>query len=203
MIRLSRPGLGSAPPTKLQGERVHLRPPQSGDWTAWADVRERSREFLTPWEPTWPNDALTESAFLRRVRRLAAEWRADESYSFHVFQTETGILVGGIGLTQIRRGVAQTGTLGYWAGEPYQRRGYTTEAVRLTADFAFRTLNLHRIEAACLPENQASRRVLEKVGFQREGYARLYLKIAERWRDHLTFALLEEDFEGAAPVRQA
>ncbi len=198
MIRLSRLGSSATALTKLEGASVSLRPPQMADWASWADTRAQSREFLTPWEPAWPSDALTESAYMRRVRRLGAEWRADEGYSFHVFERDTGMLVGGIGLTQVRRGVAQAATLGYWIGEPYQRRGYTTEAVRLTAAFAFQTLQLHRIEAACLPENLASRRVLEKAGFGREGFARLYLRIAGAWRDHLTFALLQEDFERPA-----
>ncbi len=177
---------------------MFLRSPQSSDWPSWAELRGQSREFLVPWEPAWPGDALTEGAYLRRIRRLASEWRADEGYSFHVFRQDGGGLVGGIGLTQVRRGVAQTGTLGYWIGEPYQSRGYTSEAVRLVSEFAFRSLRLHRVEAACLPENMPSRRVLEKNRFMREGYARLYLRIAGEWRDHLTFALLQEDFEPGA-----
>jgi ribosomal-protein-alanine N-acetyltransferase len=195
MIRISRPGSTNAIATRLDGHGVFLRAPQASDWPGWAEIRTQSRDFLTPWEPAWPADALTEGAFFRRIRRLAGEWRADEGYSFHVFRQDGGELVGGIGLTQVRRGVAQTGTLGYWIGEPYQRRGYTSEAVRLISEFAFRSLHLHRIEAACLPENAPSRRVLEKCRFVREGYARLYLKIAGDWRDHLTFALLQEDFE--------
>lgn len=195
MIRLTRSGFHStAPPSRLDGALVFLRVPQASDWAAWAETREESRAYLTPWEPAWPSDALTESAYLRRIRRVTSEWRSDEGYSFHVFERDTNRLVGGIGLTQVRRGVAQTGTLGYWVGEPYQRRGYTTEAVRLISAFAFQSLRLHRIEAACLPENMPSRRVLEKAGFIREGYARLYLRIAGEWRDHLTFALLQEDF---------
>jgi ribosomal-protein-alanine N-acetyltransferase len=194
MIRLTR--TSSSPPaaSRLNGNAVFLRPPQMDEWAAWAELRAESRQFLTPWEPTWPPDALNESAYMRRVRRLATEWKTDEGYSFHVFQRERGCLVGGIGLTQVKRGVAQMATLGYWVGEPFQSRGYTTEAVKLICHFAFTQLNLHRVEAACLPENIASRRVLEKAGFVREGYARLYLKIAGEWRDHLTFALLQEDF---------
>ncbi len=195
MIRLGRPAFTAAAPARLDGATVFLRPPQAADWQGWAETRAESRDFLIPWEPVWPSDALTETAYGRRTRRLASEWRADEGYSFHVFQRQTGRLVGGIGITQVRRGVAQTATLGYWVGEPHQRRGYTTEAVRLISAFAFGQLRLHRIEAACLPENAASRRVLEKTGFVREGYARLYLQIAGAWRDHLTFALLQEDFE--------
>ncbi len=164
---------------------MYLRQPQANEWASWAEIRAESRDYLTPWEPSWPTDALTEAAYLRRIRRLATEWKTDEGYSFHVFLQGTGQLVGGIGLTQVRRGVAQTGTLGYWIGRPFHRRGFTTEAVRLVADFAFNTLNLHRIEAACLPENVPSQRVLEKARFLREGYARLYLQIAGVWRDHL------------------
>jgi [ribosomal protein S5]-alanine N-acetyltransferase len=195
MIRLTRTSSNPPAASRLDGSAVFLRPPQTDEWSAWAELRADSRYFLTPWEPTWPPDALNESAYLRRVRRLATEWKTDEGYSFHVFQKERNCLVGGIGLTQVKRGVAQIGTLGYWVGEPFQGRGYITEAVKLISRFAFTQLNLHRVEAACLPENIASRRVLEKAGFVREGYARLYLKIAGDWRDHLTFALLQEDFE--------
>jgi ribosomal-protein-alanine N-acetyltransferase len=193
MIRLTRSGSAAPAPLKLDGRSVFLRPPQADEWASWAELRGASRAYLTPWEPTWPADALTETAYLRRVRRLATEWRTDEGYSFHVFEKTQGRLVGGIGLTQVRRGVAQMATLGYWVGQAFDRRGYTTEAVQLTLRFAFDTLQLHRIEAACLPENTPSRRVLEKAGFLREGYARLYLKIAGTWRDHLTFAVLSED----------
>jgi ribosomal-protein-alanine N-acetyltransferase len=195
MIRLTRTSSNPPAASRLDGSAVFLRPPQMDEWAVWAELRAESRYFLTPWEPTWPSDALNENAYLRRVRRLATEWKTDEGYSFHVFQKERGCLVGGIGLTQVKRGVAQIGTLGYWVGEPFQGRGYITEAVKLISRFAFTQLNLHRVEAACLPENIASRRVLEKAGFVREGYARLYLRIAGDWRDHLTFALLQEDFE--------
>jgi len=195
MIRLTRTSSAAPAPTRLDGDLIFLRPPQADEWAAWAELRALSRDFLVPWEPTWPADALSETAYLRRVRRLMTEWKTDEGYSFHVFDRQRGRLVGGIGLTQVRRGVAQMATLGYWVGEPYERRGYTTEAVRLIVRFALQTLQLHRVEAACLPENIPSRRVLEKAGFVREGYARLYLRIAGEWRDHLTFALLKEDLE--------
>ncbi len=194
MIRLIRSGSSASIATRLDGASIFLRPPQSDEWAHWADLRADSRDFLIPWEPAWPSDALTETAYLRRIRRLASEWKADEGYSFHIFQKERGCLVGGIGLTQIRRGVSQTATLGYWIGEPFQRRGYITDAVGTLTRYAMQSLKLHRIEAACLPENTASRRVLEKNGFVREGYARRYLQIAGEWRDHLTFALLKEDF---------
>ncbi len=183
-----------APAVRLQGRRVHLRPPMPKDWKEWAELRGRSRAFLTPWEPTWPADALARDAFLRRTRRQIQEWRDDEAYSLLVFENQKGALVGGIGLSNVRRGVAQTATLGYWVGEPFARHGFTAEAAALIAEFGFEQLGLHRIEAACLPTNLPSRGLLEKVGFLQEGYARGYLRIDGAWRDHVLYAALREDW---------
>lgn len=193
-IRLIPEGLLSPPAMRLDGERVYVRPPQPKDWKSWADVREASRDFLVPWEPTWPTDALTRDSFLRRVRRQAAEWREDEAYAFLVFEQGTGNVVGGVGLTNIRRGVAQMGTMGYWVGKAYARHGYTSEAARLVLGFAFGQLGLHRVEAACLPSNAPSRGLLEKVGFREEGYARAYLRIDGKWADHVLYAILRDDW---------
>lgn len=196
MIGLLRGGLLGPPAIRLDGARVYLRPPQGRDWQEWAELRRDSRAFLTPWEPTWPADALARSAFLRRLRRQTLEWRDDEAYGFLVFDRAGEALVGGIGLSNVRRGVAQTGTVGYWVGEAHARRGFTSEATRLVVDFAFHQLGLHRVEAACLPTNAASRGLLEKVGFRYEGYARGYLRIDGAWRDHVLYAVLREDWTG-------
>lgn len=198
MIGFLRGGLLGSPSVKLEGRRVLLRPPAARDWKEWAELRGRSRAFLTPWEPTWPADALARDAFLRRTRRQIQEWRDDEAYSLLVFEKLGGALVGGIGLSNVRRGVAQTATLGYWVGEPYARRGYTSEAAALAVDFGFDQLGLHRVEAACLPTNLPSRGLLEKVGFLQEGYARGYLRIDGAWRDHVLYAMLREDWKRPA-----
>jgi ribosomal-protein-alanine N-acetyltransferase len=194
VIGILRNSLISPPTIQLEGKKVAIRPPQARDWQEWALLRERSRAFLTPWEPTWPADALARSAYQRRLKLQILEWRDDEAYSFLAFARDTGGVVGGIGLSNIRRGVAQTGTLGYWVGEPYARRGYMSEATRLSLDFAFGQLGLHRVEAACLPTNAPSRGLLEKVGFQYEGYARGYLRIDGAWRDHVLYAILREEW---------
>ena len=193
MIRLFGAGL-LQPAVRLEGEQVWLRPPESGDWSAWVALRGQSRAFLTPWEPAWPADTLTRSSFTRRVRRQMAEWRDDLTYSFLTFDRVGRRLVGGLGLGNVRRGVSQSATLGYWVGEPFARRGYTTEAVSLVLDHGFGQLELHRVEASCLPNNEASRRLLEKLGFTCEGLARGYLRIDGVWRDHLIYALLREDW---------
>ena len=184
----------STPETALWGERLYLRPPRRRDWRQWAELRALSRDFLTPWEPSWASDALSRTAYRRRLQRYAEEWERDEGYAFFLFRKDDDQLLGGITLGNVRRGVAQCGSFGYWMGVPFTGQGHMTEAVRLGLRFAFVTLGLHRVEAACLVHNEASRRVLEKSGFVREGLARGYLKIDGKWQDHLLYATLREDF---------
>jgi ribosomal-protein-alanine N-acetyltransferase len=177
----------------IRGEGVYLRCSEMRDFPAWAALRERSRAFLTPWEPTWPADDLTRSSFRYRVRRHAEEMARDEAYSFFIFRQEDDVLLGGLTLGHVRRGVSQAATLGYWMGEPYAGKGYMSRAVRAVLDYAFNRQRLHRVEAACLPTNEPSIRLLERNGFTREGFARAYLNINGQWRDHLLVARLDSD----------
>ena len=193
MIAFLKTGSNGAPQVRLDAPRVHLRPPRANDWQDWSVLRAESRAFLTPWEPTWPADALERGAFQRRLRRQAAEWRNDEGFSFLIFAKPDDLMVGGLGITNVRRGVAQMASIGYWTGIPYVHQGYMTEAVKAALEFSFTQLGLHRIEAACIPDNIASRGLLEKIGFRSEGEARAYLKINGEWRDHLLYAILRED----------
>ena len=189
------PGFRSKATRALFMERghVYLRPPRQRDWRLWSRVREDSREFLAPWEPTWPYDALTRGAFRRRVRAYSQEMRQGSGYSFLIFRKEDDRLMGGATLSNIRRGVAQTASLGYWIGESYARRGYMTEALSALLDFGFEHLGMHRVEAACLPHNEASKTLLLKLGFAEEGFARQYLRINGSWQDHVLFAILRSD----------
>lgn len=180
--RILRDPFGRAP--------VLLRNPQPYDYAAWAALRAQSRDFLQPWEPLWARDELSRSAYRRRLRRYAREMREDRAYPFFVFRESDGELLGGATLSNVRRGVAMACSLGYWMGAPHAGKGYMSAAVPLLLGFAFADLGLHRVEAACLPTNAASRRLLEKAGFEREGYARRYLRIAGDWQDHLLFARL-------------
>jgi [ribosomal protein S5]-alanine N-acetyltransferase len=181
------------PSLSIAGDGVVLRAPQMAHYEDWAALREASRDFLTPWEPTWPVDDLSRGAFRRRLRRYSEDQRNDQAYPFFIFRNENGTLVGGLTITNIRRGVAQAGSIGYWMGARYSRRGYMTAAVRAFAAYAFSAMRLHRIEAACIPANTASVRLLEKTGFTREGYAREYLCINGSWQDHLLYARLRDD----------
>jgi ribosomal-protein-alanine N-acetyltransferase len=177
----------------IAGDGLFMRTPSIADYQAWAELRGESRTFLTPWEPTWPADDLTRTAFRRRIRRYHNEIREDHAYPFFIMRQSDHQLVGGITLSNITRGMTQTGTLGYWMGERYANQGFMTRAVRAVAPFAFSTLRLHRLEAACLPHNGASIRLLQKVGFHREGLARGLVCINGRWQDHIVFALLADD----------
>jgi ribosomal-protein-alanine N-acetyltransferase len=174
----------------IRGERVMLRAPGLGDYPQWAKLREDSRSFLAPWEPVWPADDLTRAAFRRRLKRYAEDQRTDQAYAFLIFRTDHNALVGGVTIANLRRGVAQAGSIGYWVGARYARQGFMSAAMRALVPFAFDSLRLHRLEAACIPTNAASVRLLEKSGFTREGYAREYLCINGIWADHLLYARL-------------
>lgn len=177
----------------LKGARIYMRPPMVNDWRMWAEVRAESRAFLEPWEPTWPADALSRLSFRRRVRLYQRDARADQAYAFFIFSQNDHQLLGGLTLSNVRRGVTQSASAGYWMGRRFTRQGYMAAAVSLSVEWAFGEMGLHRVEAACLPENQPSSDLLRKCGFSEEGYARQYLRIDGRWRDHLLFAILEGD----------
>jgi ribosomal-protein-alanine N-acetyltransferase len=173
----------------LEGEGVRLRAPRWRDYAAWMDLRRRSRAFLQPWEPVWPEDDLTAGAFRRRLAAYSREIDSGGAFPFFIFRASDDALVGGVTLSNVRRGVAQMATVGYWIGEPYAGQGYMTAAMRPLLAFAFGGIGLHRVEAACLPENRASHRLLLKSGFREEGLALAYLKINGSWRDHLLFGI--------------
>jgi len=187
-------GLFPPPPSeRIETARLILRPSRLSDWAEWAHVRDQSRAFLTPYEPTWPKDALSRTAYRERVRYYAQEWHRGTGYLFFLIRREDRRLLGGISIADVRRGIAQTGTVGYWIGEPYANHGYMTEALEAMNVFAFGPLGLHRLEAACMPGNAASRRLLSKCGFREEGYAAQYLKINGQWADHVLYARLSSD----------
>ncbi len=182
---------GPKPPlnTQLMGPQVILRVGDPTDWRNWRTMRDMSRSFLTPWEPSWPQNGLSYGFFCGMLRRHWREWRQGKGYTFLIFLhgdgNGCGNLIGGISLTDVQRGIAQKGTLGYWIGQPYAGQGLMTEAASLLCDFALETLRLHRLEAGCLPKNEASKKLLQRLGFEQEGFAKAYLQINGKWEDHL------------------
>ncbi len=167
--------------------------PCSRHYEAWSLLRETSRQHLEPFEPAWADDELSTSAFRRRLKRYRRDRRQGTGASFLVLRGSDATLVGGVTLTNIRRGVTQSASVGYWIGLPYVRNGYASDALQTVLGYAFNHLGLNRVEAACMPSNQASIGVLERAGFRSEGLARRYLMINGTFEDHLLFARLHGD----------
>lgn len=181
---------------RIETERMSLRLPVHSDYRAWASLRDHSAEFLQRWEPTWAADHLTRKSFTNRVYWAQRSMGNGSAVPLFLIRRTDDALVGAITLDNIRRGPAQAGTLGYWIGAPFQRQGYMLEAIQAVAHYAFRDLDISRLEAACLPENAPSRGVLEKAGFKYEGVAQSYLQINGRWRNHVLYAMLRHDRRG-------
>lgn len=182
----------------IETERMTLRLPQSGDRDDWINLRRESAEFLQPWEPEWARDHLTRRSFSTRVYWAQRSVAQGSAVPLFLVRREDQALLGALTLDNIRRGPAQTATIGYWTGQRFARQGYMSEAIRATVHFAFEEMDLSRIEAACLPENKPSRGVLEQSGFKYEGVAQSYLQIAGRWRTHVLYANLRNDRRGRA-----
>jgi [ribosomal protein S5]-alanine N-acetyltransferase len=185
-MRLLTPWRTSDEPRVLQGRQAELRSPAMQDYAQWSSLRIESRDFLEQWEPEWDHSELTRSSYRLRMKRYRELQEADLAYPFFIWAGD--ILVGAITVSNVRRGISQSGTLGYWIGKKFARQGFMSEALQLCAQFAFSDLRLHRLEAACLPYNEASITLLTKAGFEEEGYAKSYLKIAGRWSDHVLFS---------------
>lgn len=181
---------------KIETERLTLRPPQHADFRAWSALRRDSRDYLTPWEPSWAPDHLSRKAFTNRVYWAQRSVVSGSALPLFLFRRDDEGLVGAITLDNIRRGPAQAGTLGYWTGARFARQGFMREAIGALVHFSFTRLDLSRIEAACLPENAASRGLLENCGFKYEGVAQSYLQIDGRWRTHVLYAALRSDRRG-------
>ncbi|MEQ9041416.1 MAG: GNAT family protein [Silicimonas sp.] len=181
---------------RIDTERMILRPPVHSDYRAWASLRETSAGFLKPWEPSWSPDHLTRKGFVNRVYWANRSIAQGTALPLFLERRSDHQLLGAITLDNVRRGPAQAGTIGYWIGESYARHGYMREALTALVHHAFEVLDLSRIESACLPENTASRGLLEKCGYKYEGVAQSYLQINGRWRNHVLYANLRSDRRG-------
>ncbi|MCB2128493.1 MAG: GNAT family N-acetyltransferase [Rhodobacteraceae bacterium] len=181
---------------RIETERMTLRLPSHSDYQAWSSLRQQSRDFLLPWEPTWAPDHLSRKAFTNRVYWAQRANSGGTAMPLFMIRRGDGSVLGAVTVDNIRRGPAQAATIGYWIGAPYARQGYMTEALRAVIHHCFTALDLSRLESACLPENAASRGVLEKCGYKYEGVAQSYLQINGRWRNHVLYANLRHDRRG-------
>ena len=190
MLRLARARV------RIDTERMVLRPPVHADYRAWSTLRRESQMFLKPWEPSWAADHLTRKGFVNRVYWSNRSIAQGTALPLFLERRSDHTLLGAITMDNIRRGPAQAGTVGYWIGEKFAREGYMREALIAVVFHAFEVMDLSRIESACLPENTASRGLLESCGYKYEGVAQSYLQINGRWRNHVLYANLRNDRRG-------
>jgi ribosomal-protein-alanine N-acetyltransferase len=195
-------------PAVLTDGAVTLRPLRLRDGPAWVAVRRRNVEWLRPWEAT-PADRLTDGrgdgvptswpTFVSMTRRLRAEARQGRGLPFAI--DVDGTFAGQLNVGGVTRGSLHSAHLGYWVDQRVAGRGVMPTAVALVTDHCFWTVGLHRVEVSIRPENTASRRVVEKLGFREEGLRRAFLHIAGDWRDHLAYALTREEVAGGLSAR--
>jgi ribosomal-protein-alanine N-acetyltransferase len=179
-----------------RGELVFLRRPVAEDRDEWVALRESCLEHLLPWEPR------------QKVKGERERWSSffstantDDRQRFLICENASGVMVGYVGLNDIRRGVMQSCNAGYWIAERFTRKGYMTEGLRLAVRHAFRTLKLHRVEAGIQPHNAASIGVVKKLGFRYEGTALRLLEINGSWADHERWAITAEEWRDVSTPR--
>jgi ribosomal-protein-alanine N-acetyltransferase len=180
---------------EIIGQKVILRPPQYSDWKAWADERKKNKLYLQPWEPLWSINELERSSFVKRVRMFERLSHNDQAYSFLIFTSDNEDFIGEVNISNVQRGIIQSCTIGYWIAKDCEGKGMMSESLELVKEFIFNELKLHRIEAACLPHNMPSLKVLLKNGFIKEGTARKLLKINDKWQDHTVLSFILDDFK--------
>jgi ribosomal-protein-alanine N-acetyltransferase len=191
-----------ADPLRLVGPRVLLRPLRPNDFAAWRAVRLRSRDWLEPWEPLpepgSPDPATDPDAFRARCGAWDRQRQFDAAYGFGLFRIGEGgdeEFIGEVSLGSVQRGPFQSAYIGYWVAEEHAGHGYVPEGVALIVQYAFDQLHLHRLEAAIVPRNAASRRVAEKLGLREEGTARRFLQIRGVYEDHVRYAITRDEWD--------
>lgn len=175
---------------ELEGSKVVLRIPCLEDYFAWSSIRAQNQDFLMSYEPKWPEQCLSEDSFVQRLKRQQVERKSGRGEYFLIHDIKDNKIIGGLNLNNIQFGAARHASIGYWLGEEYQGQGYMYEAINLVMDYAFDILKLRRINAACLPDNYRSIKLLESLNFEEEGFAKEYLQINGRWQDHRLFGFL-------------
>lgn len=176
-----------------RGGGIELRHPRWAEFEEWAALRKANEVYLRPWEPEWTEAHMSRNSYKARLAKFKKMLANDSAYPFHIFGGSDVRLIGACNVLNVQRHVAQTCEIGYWLGEAYARQGFARAAVRAVTKFCFDDLGLHRVEAAVQPGNKRSVRLLEAVGFEKEGTSRGHLKISGEWKDHDIYARLSSD----------
>ena len=196
--------------SRLRTERLELRPLVSSDFAQWREVRERCLDWLVKWEPRPPSSAPDPSrdrqAFANRCRMRERERSLGTAFDFGLWHE--GWFCGEINISHVARGAFQSAHVGYWVDERLAGEGLVAEGLMAVFGFAFEQAGLHRVQISIMPRNDASLRVVQKLGLRSEGIAQGYIQIAGVWEDHVRFGLTLEDWragrdEMAARLRAA
>jgi ribosomal-protein-alanine N-acetyltransferase len=183
-------------PVVLKHNNIALRPLGFRDRRAWLKIRDNNKNWFKEWEATIPGESnLSPASFYQVVKNLRDEARSLRALPFVI--TVDGSLAGQVTVANINYGSTRSAYIGYWIGEEFAGRGYTPLAVAMAIDHCFKSLKLHRIEIAIRPENIKSLRVVEKLGLRSEGTRPKFLHINGEWRDHLIFAINEDEITGS------
>ena len=181
------------PSQHIIASRIYIRSPKRKDWRTWVDLRRNSYDFLKEWEPFWSLADCTKSAYMRQLRMQKVKAINDQAYAFLCFDLEQDVLLGGINISNVQRGISQTANIGYWLGEEFTNQGYMNEAMIAILPFLFEQMKFNRVQAYTLPENKRSRNLLHKLNFREEGLIRKCMKINDIWRDHILYSKLAEE----------
>lgn len=179
----------------ITGNAVHIRELYGNDAKALLKLEKENREFFEDFSMLREEEFYTLKYQQERIKKYAENRKKDSSYEFGIFSNDENELIGSIGLFQVMRGSLQNAVVGYFLDKKHNGKGYTTEAVKLISNFAFKDLNLHRLEAGAMPHNIGSIRVLEKAGYHKEGIAKKNVKIKGKWEDHQVLALINPEDE--------
>jgi ribosomal-protein-alanine N-acetyltransferase len=181
---------------ELHGARVLLRPLCAEDFEAWSEVRTRSGDWLTKWEPMplagYPDVARDRKAFVGRCSVRDREWQLGTGAGFGIFVQ--GAFAGEVNISNIQRGPFQNCDIGYWIDSSQAGNGYMPESLVVLFRFAFEELGLHRMQISVIPRNGPSNRVAQKLDLRDEGTALRYLEINGNWEDHVRYAITAEDW---------
>lgn len=181
---------------RLYGRRVVLRPLVPQDFPGWSEVRRRNGEWLTNWEPArqvhHPDPEINRDIFAARCGARERERHAGSQFAFGIFVD--GAFAGEVNLNNVVRGAFQSATIGYWIDKSRAGHSYMSEAVLTLAQYAFESLNLHRLEICIIPRNTNSRRVVEKINLRNEGIAERFLEINGVWEDHVRYGITIEEW---------
>ena len=175
-----------------------IRLPNMRDYVSWVNLRKQSELFLNQWEPEKPFDFYKKDSFQTRVNWAWKNYKLKNVLHVFIFSREKKIIMGGVTLDNIRKGPFQSASLGYWMGEEFANNGFMTEGLKAIIRYANQTLSISRLEAATLPHNAASRRLLEKCGFKYEGVGQSYLQINGRWENHILYSHISDTRRGLA-----